>query len=432
MHNPFIKTLLICLLLGVPASIGLSFYTGYAGEQAVRQQLQLNQAQAAQRGYELALEQYERGWFSSRAEVRLVPLEGELHSPQRADYSDLALNGELFLRHGPILLLENDWRLGLFALRAELDEASRLGAVSLDSPVEDLLDDLLIVGQFTGDYQVSGTLPAIQLRLIDGAVALGRVELFWQGPYDQLSGHGALNADQIKFQWPGALSLTLIEPKLELELDYLQDWMLEGHSQLTSRQGVWAGPGQLPIKFSQLDWQWTQGTEQERINTTYQLNLGRLDAGPLALKDLNATTEIHGPPVTVLRDWRQLARSRRASGQAAFNVNEWLAVADERLRQELRAEGTIGAKVGQGELSSQWRAAYRGLSAGERVEAGEWHDWAELLDAQLILDVSESAVTGTPLYWLFAESVDRYLLPGDNNSRRFEAVWRNGKLELNP
>lgn len=427
MGSKWLIALLIGLLALVVMGLGLSYYTGYASERALLQHWALHQERAARHGYDLTLEGYRRGWFRSSAQWRLASLVGHEQNPA----AGLELSGELQLQHGPVLLTSQGWQPGLFALTARLDEASEWGTLGVEAAPEKLLEELWVVGHFGRHYQVDWALPDVQLAHQNQSLSLRGASLAWQGRYEQLAGQGQVSAHRIVVRWPNQLSLTISDSELDIALAYLNDWALEGEGHFTSQQAIWAGPGQLPLQASELRWQWRQWVERGRLVMEYDLNLAKLNAGPLALRDLRASTQIDGLPVQVLRRWQKQAQVKAAVEEPLFHAQRWLALADDGFREELAADGSIKAQVGQGELRADWQADYRGLPEDRRLAFEHWRDWAALFNAELDVRLDEVALSGNPLYWLLAEPIDRYLLP-DGNQRRLNARWQDGELRVNP
>lgn len=417
MVSRVLKALFASALLLALCFLGLSYYTGYAGEQQVRQQLELNREQAARQGYNLVLEDYERGLFQSRVALSLTP-----GNPAQRD--GVQIKGALELQHGPWVRGAEGGQLGVFALSADLDSDSHFGALEASLPWQALLEGLQVVGEFGRDYRLHWHWPAFTFSQGGYQWTLGAGELQWRGAYQRLAGEGRVGLAPSKLVWPGQMQLAASESELTFSLAYLQDWSLEGQSRWQAENLTWSGGGQMPVALEQLDWRWQQNVEQARINTDYAMTATRLSVGPISINDLEAQTRIEGFPVAVLQRWEQLSRQ---SAQT-FEPIEWLAAGDESLRQELTASGFIGAKLGQGASRADWRAQYRGLSQVNALT--DWQEWLTLLDAELDLKVSESALSSSPLYWLFAEHIDQYLRK-DGEQRRFEARWQEGELKLN-
>jgi|GEM_PF-4776505 len=415
MMTRLLKVLFVSALLLVLCFLGVSYYTGYTGEQLVRQQLELNREQAARQGYDLVLEDYQRGLFHSQVALRLAPI-----NPAQREM--IRIKGTLNLQHGPWLRGSDTGQLGLFALTAELDPDSRFGALEASLPWQELLSGLEVVGEFGPEYRLHWHWPAFAFNQEGYRWEMGAGELQWRGAYRRLAGEGQLALAASRLLWPGQKQLSASESELSFSLAYGRDWSLEGQSRWTADNLTWSGGGQMPVALQKLDWQWQQSVEQARINTDYALTANRLSLGPISIQDLEARTRIEGFPVAVLQRWEQLSR------QQAFDPVEWLSAVDERLRQELSASGFIGAKLGQGTARADWRAEYRGLSQVNALN--DWQAWLALLDAELDLRVSETALSSSPLYWLFAEHIDQYLRQ-DGDQRRFEARWQEGELQLN-
>lgn len=408
-----LKTLLPLLVVLALLFLGVSYYTGYAAERALRQQLALNQVQAARQGYDLQLLEYRRGLLRSRATVTLA-----------AQASQWILATELSLQHGPLVHSEGRWQPGLFELSAQLLPDSRMQALNPSVDWGALFDELTLVGQFGSGYRLRWQLPELAFNAAGNQWSLSGSELLWRGDYRRIAGEGELTLAPVTVITPEGYRFASSASQLDFALSYLQDWSLEGHSRWQAERLSWSGPGQMPIALEQLDWQWRQEVSEGHFHTDYSLESTRVSMGPFAATDLSAQTRIRGLPVELFQRWEYLAQEL-----PGVEPQRWLEVADDTLSEDLSAQGQIRITLGEGPVNADWRAHYRGLAPGQTLE--HWQDAGSLLDAELAVRVSEATLSSTPLYWLFAEQVDRYLQP-DGNQRLFEAQWRDGDLQLNP
>jgi len=418
--NLRLKMLLTIVLLLLLSGLGLAYYTGYAGERALRQQFALNQEQAQRQGYQLELQSYERGWLNSRARWRLEPM---------ANRQGVRLEGLLRLDHGPVIASQGHWQLGLFALKAELSSADPETQNQWFWPLTEQLDRLQLVGRFGRHYQLQWRLPQLTLNHQNRILRLESAQLNWQGRYDRLAGQGQMQWTKLTLEKQAGPGLELSSGQLDISLAYRPDWHLEAESHLEAERVHWGGGGQLPLVFEALESHWRQSIEQGRIHNHYQLAAQAVKGAPFQVQNLDAELSLRGLPLELLERWERLARDRLASGQPAFDALAWLTLADESLKENLALEGQLQALLGEGQARADWQVNYRGLEEGAQPQTPK--DWAALVDAKLRLRLEEATLTSTPLYWLFAEHFDQHW-QSTGSERRLELRWRKGQWTLNP
>lgn len=402
------------------AAAGLAYYAGYAGERALRQQFALNQEQAQRQGYQLELQSYKRGWLNSRARWRLEPM---------TNRRGVRLEGLLRLDHGPVIVSQGHWQLGLFALNAELSSADTETQKQWFWPLTEKLDQLQLVGRFGRHYQLQWQLPQLTLNHQNRVLRLDSAQLNWQGRYDRLAGEGQMQWAELTLEKQGGPGLEVSNGQLDFSLAYRPDWHLEGESHFRAERLRWGGGGQLALVFLDFESQWEQSVEQGRIRNHYQLAAQEVAGAPFKVRELDAEITLKGLPLELLERWERLARNRLASGQPAFDALAWLSLADESLKETLTLEGELRARLGEGQARADWQANYRGLESGTQPQTPK--DWARLVDAKLLLRLEEATLTSTPLYWLFAEHFDQHW-QSTGSERQLALRWRKGQLTLNP
>src|SRR5690554_2622102 len=109
------KKLIGVLIVAAGAYLGLTYYGGYAGEQALKQHLEQSAVQGEMHGYDVELVSYERGFMSSHT-VMTVQLD-----LTHVGLDEFTLTSNTHIQHGPLLFTSRGAKLGLFAAQSQLE-----------------------------------------------------------------------------------------------------------------------------------------------------------------------------------------------------------------------------------------------------------------------------------------------------------------------
>ena len=135
------KLAAVALLLGV-GYVGAAYITGYVGEQNMRKQLSLSQAQSAESGVVMVLDSYRRGLFSSDVSVTL----------RSSNPMPIMQQGEVLMvshvTHGP-LLFQHGFSIGLFTATTQLKLQTK------DDEINQKLNDFF--GESIGEIRTDHT-----------------------------------------------------------------------------------------------------------------------------------------------------------------------------------------------------------------------------------------------------------------------------------
>jgi len=161
------KTIIVVVLLAVAAAIGLPPIVGSRAESTLHAQIEQMDENPM---FAMRIAEYERGWFSSQAQVEITFDEryAELLSagndtavaelPQGLNQT---ISVPVDLAHGPIAMLDGPY-LGWLRMRAVLDERDAVIAEAIDELGLDYLAQLQGRVSFLGTFSFDGHVPPIE------------------------------------------------------------------------------------------------------------------------------------------------------------------------------------------------------------------------------------------------------------------------------
>jgi uncharacterized protein YdgA (DUF945 family) len=403
------KKLIGVLVVAAGAYLALTYYGGYAGEKALRQQVEQNAAQGELHGYEVTLVSYERGLTSSRT---VMEMRFDL---AHVGLEELNITSTSQIQHGPFLFTAQGPKLGLFAATSEVD------VVSSNEDVNQLLADLfaeglgeiLMIGHFDQSYSAYMDLPNVDHALAGGLLKVDSGSLVMRGDSDGRHVEGKLELGAAYFNDGDSVTVMLSPSSLDFDVHTLDDLVnYEGLFNYHADSMTLSSAGAPEIVLGNLGVLVTQELVNERLDSRVAFTVGEVHGSPIATKNFIYELGFKQVPPAAIVAWQELARDiQKNPAEADFSEfrAELMAVLELLLQEGLEFSLRLGADILEGEADINLVANYVGMPGDRSLsDVEDMMDYFSIADADLEIKVSESVVMQTPLYFMLAQYLETY------------------------
>lgn len=424
------KKLIGVLVVAVGAYLGLTYYGGFAGERAFKQQLEQSAVQGEVHGYEVELVSYDRGFMSSDT---VMTVRMDLTS---MGLDEVALTSNTKIQHGPIMFTNRGVKLGLFAAESQLELVTNDDGLNqwLNELVAQVLDDSLMIGHFNQSYTGFVTVPELDQTVGEGLLKFEGGELLVKGNYDGRHAQGQLELGALHFNDGDSATWILSPSKLDFDIHMLDDMVnYEGQMHYQADRLTVSVAGAPEFVLADVGMRMSQDLVTERLDSQVAFTVGEVQGSPIATKNVIYEVTLKQVSPAAVAAWQGLAQDlQQPSGELDFSAYqaELMEVLELLLQEGLQAKAHIGADVLDGDVSMTLEANYVGLPGGRALsEVVEVMDYFAIADADLEVKLSESVVMQTPLYFMLAQYLDSYFTQeGDHFVMR--ASLQGGQLSI--
>lgn len=403
------KKLIGALIVVSAAYLGLTYYGGYAGEQAFKKQLEHSAVQGEMHGYEVKLVSYDRGFMSSHM-VMTVHLD-----LTDLELDEVSLTSHTQIQHGPMLFTSRGLKLGLFAAQSQLELVSDGDELIqwLSQVLGRLFDNSLMIGHFNQTYSGYLSIPELDETMGDGLLTFEGGELLVKGGYDGRDFRGQLELGAMYFNDGVSATLMLSPSVLDFDIEVLDDLVnYQGQVNYRADSLTVSVVGAPEVVLADMGMRMSQNLVSERLDSKVAFTVGEVQGSPIDTRNLIYEMALNQVSPSAVVAWQRLVNNlQQPSGELDFSAHqdEVMEVLELLLQEGLQVIAHVGADVLDGEVGMTLVADYVGLPDGRALsEVIEIMDYFAIADADLEVKVSESVVMQTPLYFLLAQYLDAY------------------------
>lgn len=425
------KKLVGVLVVAAGAYLALTYYGGYAGEQAFVQQIEQSAAQGELHGYEVEVVSYERGFLSSHTVMNV-----------RFDLAylgldELQMTSTTQIKHGPILINRKGIQLGLFAAHSDVEFAAsndELGQL-LTELLPEGLDEVLMIGHFNQTYSAYMDVPEVDQDLAEGRLTLDGGQLVIKGGYDGRDAQGQLTLGALHFNDGDSATFMLSPSALDFDIQMLDDLVnSEGEFSYAADSLTLSVAGAPEVVLADVGVEVVQELVNERLDSNFAFTIGEVRGSPIETRNFVYELGLKQVSPAAVVAWRALARDLQQYNmdEVGFSAHqaELMEVLELLLQEGLALSVRLAADILDGDADVNLQANYVGLPDNRGLsEVVDAMDYFAMADADLEVKLSESVLMQTPLYFMAAQYLDAYF-EQEGEHLVMRASLRGGQLSV--
>jgi uncharacterized protein YdgA (DUF945 family)/uncharacterized protein YneF (UPF0154 family) len=395
------KLAVVALLLGA-GYVGGAYLTGYLGEQNMRQQLSLSQAQSAESGMLILLDSYERGLFSSDIKLTMRST-SPLPMMQQAE---VHMNSQV--SHGPVLF-NKGLALGLFAATTQVKLQFKDAELSqkLGEFFGDSIGEIHTLANFNNSYSARWTLAEKKHEVESFHLSLGESWIDMRGRFDSLNVAGELHLGAFSLVSDDGSEITSQPAEGKFALDNIESGLSLGNMELLlSEMQVKTAAG-MDVVLHDLAYKQTQALVNKAIDTHVGFSIAKV-AGPVELSNLYYQVDLNQLNVEAVKAWAKVAQQMPSD---PAELNSFYAAQFKQLMPLFLQEGlalklAMGAEFMGGHPKAEWTIRYKAPADGASLaDLTEAFEYLALVDSQLEVRLPEAVALGLPMLAMMGDYV---------------------------
>lgn len=418
---------LLGLILIVGLYLAAAFYTGYQGEKNIRHQFAMAEQKSEAQGVKLVLNNYERGILFS--EMDFSASYGEAAAPVGA----LTLNSKSRIQHGP-LLFANGFGVGLFSAESTLELTTSNEAVNQDikAVFGESIGELVTVGHFNNTYSGTWTLADIVYENDGSTLTLAESIVKVEGSYDDVDVAGSFTIGAIEFLAADGSKVNVAPVSANFATDNIAESVTLSNLDMMVEKIDFSDGAMVAFSIEQLKMVQQQKLVNEKIDTSISFTAAKVQS-PVEITSLRYDFALNQVDPAAVQKWTEIAtkmQSSPADPQELFTQysDDTAELMDLLLQEGLVFTLGLGADFMGGAARLDLSAHYQPLPDGQQFkDIVNPLDYFLMVDSDLLIKISESIVTQTPLVMMVGQYVGTYITQ-EGDQYVLHATLNDGKL----
>lgn len=425
---------LIGLGVIIAAYVAAAFYTGYLGEKNIRHQFALSQQQSEAQGVKLVLDRYERGIFFSQVDFTAT------YADMNLPFGAFTLSSQSRVQHGP-LLFSGGFGVGLFASVSSVNFTTGLEEwnESIANLFGDSIGEIVTIGHFNNTYTSTWTVPEIDHQSENNSVKIAGITLRVEGNYTSMDMVGSFDIGAMDITSAEGVKITSTPITGKFDVENISEWVNITNMDMAMENMSFQSEAMAGASIAQLKIVQTQKLVNGKIDTFVSMTAASVKS-PVEISSLYYNVTLNQLNPAAIQQWATVAKKMQADQtdpQQLFVAYEedMTALMDAALQKGLHFKLGMGADFMGGKATLEWVADYQPLPDGKHVnDIVDPLEYLLLVNSDLMVRVSESIVSQTPLVMMVGQYMDTYItLDGDQyvmHATLKEGVLKVGNTEL--
>lgn len=400
---------LVGILIVIALYAGAAYYTGYQGEKNIRQQIALSAQQTEAQGMKLELNSYDRGVFFSDVEFTVT------YPGMNLPVDGFSLSSKSRVQHGPLLFLG---RVGVGMFSSESTVEIRTGVAEIDQKLiavfGESLGEVVTIGHFDNTYTSTWTVPAIEYSEDGDTLTIAESSATFNGSYTDMNMNGTIDVGAMDIAAADGTHVTTTPLTGKFDVKNISEMVNIADMDLSIDTITFRSAAMMSGSVEQLKVVQTQKLVNEKIDTFVSFTAAKIN-GPIEITSLHYDITLNQLAPAAIQKWTEIARdmqTAQANPEEVLNANdeamaELMQIA---LHEDLEFKLAMGADFMGGRATMDWVANYQPLADGRQIkDIVDPADYLLLLNSDLMIKVSESIVTQTPLVMMIGQYMDTYI-----------------------